>query len=94
MAAVLLIATVLFLLATRSNAAANFGSVLYDASDPVRIIDGTDDFFRTTRSPASRAYLIEFYNSWCGHCIRYAPLFKEFAGDVQGRLLKAWPTWT
>ncbi|XP_076352038.1 sulfhydryl oxidase 1-like [Tachypleus tridentatus] len=31
------------------------------------------------------AWVIEFYNSWCGACIRFAPIWKEFAKDI-----KAW----
>lgn len=81
-------AILLSLLIANTHAAANFGSVLYDASDSLQIIDGTDSFIRMTRSTSSQIYLMEFYNSWCGHCIRYAPLFKEFARDIQGRFIQ------
>ena len=27
---------------------------------------------------------MEFYSSWCGHCIHFAPTFKQLALDVHG----------
>lgn len=32
----------------------------------------------------SNAWLIEFYNSWCGHCHRFSPVWKQFALDIYG----------
>lgn len=29
-------------------------------------------------------WVIEFYNSWCGHCIEFAPTWKQFASDLKG----------
>ncbi|ESN98479.1 hypothetical protein HELRODRAFT_192949 [Helobdella robusta] len=34
------------------------------------------------RSP--NAWLVEFYNSWCGHCIRFAPQWKQLATECKG----------
>lgn len=31
-----------------------------------------------------RVWMIEFYNSWCGHCVNFAPAFKLFAKDLLG----------
>ncbi|XP_003744455.2 sulfhydryl oxidase 1 [Galendromus occidentalis] len=60
--------------------AANFGAPLYDTSDPLRLLDH-ENFHRELRQ-APGVYLVQFYNSWCGHCIRFAPTFKKFAADV------------
>ncbi|XP_056395034.1 sulfhydryl oxidase 2 [Hyla sarda] len=32
---------------------------------------------------SSSAWLLEFYSSWCGHCINYAPTWRILASDVQ-----------
>ncbi|XP_075229381.1 sulfhydryl oxidase 1-like [Lycorma delicatula] len=29
-----------------------------------------------------RTWIVEFYNSWCGHCHRFAPIFKTLAVDI------------
>ncbi|XP_022694395.1 sulfhydryl oxidase 2-like isoform X2 [Varroa jacobsoni] len=78
-----LFALILALLSSRVKSASSSGSVLYDAADPLNIIDGTENFYRELRSHGRLAYMAQFYNSWCGHCIRYAPIFKEYANDVR-----------
>ena len=30
------------------------------------------------------AWMVEFYSSWCGHCIRFAPIYKELGQAVEG----------
>jgi thiol-disulfide isomerase/thioredoxin len=32
-----------------------------------------------------RAWVVEFYSSWCGHCIHFAPKWKQFAADFAGK---------
>lgn len=40
--------------------------------------------FKSTIMATSNAWLIEFYSSWCGHCIDFAPAFIQLANDVKG----------
>ncbi|XP_018419569.1 PREDICTED: sulfhydryl oxidase 2 [Nanorana parkeri] len=55
---------------------------LYGAQDPgIHILDR-----RTVNAAlynSSSAWLLEFYSSWCGHCISYAPTWQSLAADVQ-----------
>ncbi|XP_076436162.1 sulfhydryl oxidase 2-like [Babylonia areolata] len=32
----------------------------------------------------SMAWVVEFYSSWCGHCIHFAPTWKTLAKDLKG----------
>ncbi|XP_054720800.1 sulfhydryl oxidase 1-like [Uloborus diversus] len=54
---------------------------LYSPEDPLWELDGTN--FERIVLGKSNAWIIEFYNNWCGHCIRYAPTWKEFAKDTK-----------
>ncbi|KAL0099235.1 hypothetical protein PUN28_020068 [Cardiocondyla obscurior] len=56
------------------------GQGLYNASDDVVILNATN--FKTTVYGSTRSWLVEFYNSWCGFCYRFAPTWKAFASDV------------
>ena len=29
-------------------------------------------------------WIVEFYNSWCGHCIHFAPTWKQLAQEMKG----------
>ncbi|XP_026287311.1 sulfhydryl oxidase 2 isoform X2 [Frankliniella occidentalis] len=55
---------------------------LYSRSDKVAILNVTT--FESTVLNSDVAWLVEFYNTWCGHCQRYAPIWKEFAALVAG----------
>jgi thiol-disulfide isomerase/thioredoxin len=55
---------------------------LYNSSDPITLLSTGD--FKQTVLATSNAWLIEFYSSWCGHCIDFAPAFRELANDVKG----------
>ncbi|XP_064616021.1 sulfhydryl oxidase 2-like [Liolophura sinensis] len=59
------------------------GESLYDKSDSGIVILEKASFDRSVYN-SETVWLIEFYNEWCGHCIRYVPTFKDFARDVQG----------
>jgi len=65
------------------NEALPFGSnSLYESTDHIVLLNYLD--FESTVLGASSTWLIEFYSSWCGHCIKFAPTFKNLAKDVQG----------
>ncbi|VDI39827.1 Hypothetical predicted protein [Mytilus galloprovincialis] len=55
---------------------------LYKSSDDVVIL--TNDSFYPAVLGSENAWIIEFYNSWCGHCINFAPKWKEFATNTKG----------
>lgn len=38
----------------------------------------------------SKLWLVEFYNSWCGHCHRFAPTWKQLSSDVYGKCNFEW----
>jgi thiol-disulfide isomerase/thioredoxin len=40
--------------------------------------------FSSTVLGSKTAFLVEFYSSYCGHCINFAPTFKDFASQIEG----------
>lgn len=65
------------------NEAVPFGSnSLYEPTDHITLLNHLN--FKSTVLGTSCAWLIEFYSSWCGHCINFAPTFKNVAEDVKG----------
>lgn len=54
---------------------------LYTEEDPVVIL--SSDNLKQTLLNSSTAWLLQFYSSWCGHCIQYSPTWKALAGDVK-----------
>ncbi|KAF8381544.1 hypothetical protein PRIPAC_70686, partial [Pristionchus pacificus] len=54
---------------------------LYDPSDPILELD--NDNFNASVYGQKRAFFVEFYSSWCGACIGYAPTFKKFARQLE-----------
>lgn len=55
---------------------------LYNASDNVVVLNVTN--FKSSVYGDTKGWLVEFYNSWCGFCFRFAPVWKDFANDVYG----------
>jgi len=58
------------------------GTPLYTADDKIVLLNATN--FQPNICGSERAWLVEFYSSWCGHCIHFAPTFKQLAADVNG----------
>lgn len=56
---------------------------LYTEEDPVFILNS--DTLKQSLLNSSTAWVVQFYSSWCGHCIQYSPTWKGLAGDVKGR---------
>lgn len=57
------------------------GEGLYSADDEVEIL--TKNNFKGKMYGQKNAWLIEFYNSWCGFCQRFAPSWKALASDIR-----------
>jgi hypothetical protein len=56
---------------------------LYHAGeDAVWMLDSGS--VRGATANSSAAWLVQFYSSWCGHCIGYAPTWRALAEDVRG----------
>ncbi|KAK7505108.1 hypothetical protein BaRGS_00003678 [Batillaria attramentaria] len=55
---------------------------LYSSEDDVIILNA--DNIKDRVNGKDRVWMIEFYNSWCGHCINFAPTYKSFAKDLLG----------
>lgn len=53
---------------------------LYDNNDKVVRLTVTN--FNDTVLEQNRAVLVEFYNTYCGHCRRFAPTYKELAQQL------------
>uniref|UniRef100_A0A8C5ZBE2 Thioredoxin domain-containing protein n=1 Tax=Marmota marmota marmota TaxID=9994 RepID=A0A8C5ZBE2_MARMA len=49
--------------------------------DAVWVLDSGS--VRGATANSSAAWLVQFYSSWCGHCIGYAPTWRALAGDVR-----------
>ncbi|XP_055627982.1 sulfhydryl oxidase 1-like [Toxorhynchites rutilus septentrionalis] len=57
-------------------------SGLYDENDSVISLTAGNLKERVFQQP--HASLVEFYNSYCGFCRRYAPIWKQLASDILG----------
>lgn len=53
---------------------------LYSKSDFVEILTNSNFERKVYRQP--RALVVQFYNSYCGHCRAFAPKFKSLAADL------------
>ena len=57
---------------------------LYEETDPVWILQN-DTFVDTLEAQPEILWLVQFYNSWCGHCRNFAPHFKILAHSIIGK---------
>ncbi|ALC41135.1 CG4670 [Drosophila busckii] len=55
---------------------------LYDDNDKVVRLTATN--FNASVLEQNRSSLVEFYNTYCGHCRRFAPTYKELAAELHG----------
>lgn len=55
---------------------------LYNSSDHVTLLDV--DSLNSGLFLRQHAWLLQFYSAYCGHCIAFSPLFKEFAVNISG----------
>ncbi|CAH1965940.1 unnamed protein product [Acanthoscelides obtectus] len=53
---------------------------LYTEDDNVEIL--TVENFKEKVFGSKHAWLVEFYNAYCGFCRRFAPVWKEFTSDI------------
>ena len=51
---------------------------LYENSEVVNIYD--NNIYSLYNSDT--LWLVQFYNHWCGHCQRFAPIWKALAEDI------------
>ncbi|XP_032904793.1 sulfhydryl oxidase 2-like isoform X4 [Amblyraja radiata] len=54
---------------------------LYGGEDAVVILEAQAVKALLANSPS--AWVVEFYSSWCGHCVSFAPTWRTLARDVQ-----------
>lgn len=59
---------------------------LYGPNDHVVVLNAT--CIKNTIYGTTNAWVVEFYSSWCGHCIHFAPVYKQFAAEVEGMTYK------
>lgn len=61
------------------------GRGLYNGDDKVTVLNATN--FKNSVYGTSNAWIIEFYNSWCGFCHRFAPVWRSLALDIYGNFI-------
>lgn len=58
-------------------------SRLYGPQDHVLELS-SNNFSSQIYKKLDQTFIIQFYNSWCGHCISFSPTWKSLAKDIQG----------
>jgi thiol oxidase len=79
---ILKILTILLIGTKQTNSGKQKRSLYNSGQDSVLVLNSQN--FDSLIFNQEKAYFIEFYASWCGECIDYAPVFKEFALSVRG----------
>lgn len=69
-------------LPTREHALHGGKIGLYPEDTKLFLVNETS--FEANVLGSERAWVVEFYASWCGHCQRFAPIFDQFATDIYG----------
>ncbi|XP_043465984.1 sulfhydryl oxidase 2-like [Leptopilina heterotoma] len=68
-------------LSSRSSLLRNTYEGLYYPSDHVVILNNSN--FQSNVYNSNSSWIIEFYSHWCGHCIRFSPLWKTVGKNLQ-----------
>ena len=55
---------------------------LYGISDEVCVLNNRT--LKSTVYGSEQVWFVQFYSSWCGHCVHFAPTWKLFAEDIRG----------
>lgn len=71
----------LLVLAAAAGPGAGAAQLYREGHDAVWVLDSGS--VRGATANSSAAWLVQFYSSWCGHCIGYAPTWRALAGDVR-----------
>lgn len=58
---------------------------LYTASDQIIVL--SPDNVDSVLFSSSAALVVEFYATWCGHCVAFSPVWKSLARDIKGLLV-------
>jgi thiol oxidase len=61
------------------------GRGLYNIDDKVTVLNIYN--FKNSVYGTRNAWIVEFYNSWCGFCHRFAPVWKSLASDIYGNFM-------
>ncbi|XP_007521585.1 sulfhydryl oxidase 2 [Erinaceus europaeus] len=71
----------LLLLLAAAGPGAGAARLYREGVDAVWVLDSGS--VRRATANSSAAWLVQFYSSWCGHCIGYAPTWRALAADVR-----------
>lgn len=60
------------------------GASLYNGFCKVMVFNSTNFNQVVYQEQKDKLWLVEFYNHWCGYCIRFVAVMKAFATEVYG----------
>lgn len=55
---------------------------LYSTSDQIILLAKNN--VKSVLVNSTAAIVAEFYASWCGHCVKFSPVYKGLAMDIKG----------
>ena len=54
-------------------------------SENANIVELYQGNLTNTVTRSTYAWAVQFYASWCSHCVRFKPVWEELARDTKGR---------